>query len=56
MKDTSVWALFYWKCHAFTDTGLLFFCRGVLREVINKFVKYNKALKWLNCIFIVFLV
>ena len=31
VKDTSVWALFYWKCHAFTGTGVLFFCRGVLR-------------------------
>ena len=30
VKGTNVWALFYWKCHAFTGTGVLFFCRGVL--------------------------
>ena len=55
MKGTSVWGLFYWKCHAFTGTGVLLFCRGVLRGILNELVKYNKALKWLNCIFIVFL-
>ena len=55
VKGTSVWALFYWKCHAFIGTWVLFFCREVLREVINEFVKYNQALKQLNCIFILFL-
>ena len=24
VKGTSAWALFYWKCHAFTGTGVLF--------------------------------
>ena len=41
VKGTSVWALFYWKCHAFTGTGVLFFCRGVLFGVIHKPVKCN---------------
>ena len=30
VMGTSVWALFYWKCHAFIGTGVLFFCTGVL--------------------------
>ena len=36
VKGKSVWALFYWKCHALTGTGVLFFCRDILWGVINK--------------------
>ena len=41
VKGTSVWALFYWKCHAFTGTGVLFFFGEVLWGVINKSVKFE---------------
>ena len=49
------WVLFYWQYHSFINTWVPFLCRGNLRGVINKSVKYHKALKCVNCIFIMFL-
>ena len=54
MKGTSGWALFYWQCHSFTNTGVLFHLRGVI-GVTNKYTKLYDALKCVSCIFIAFL-
>ena len=40
MKGTSGWALFDWQYHSFINIEVLFLCRGNLRGVIHKYVKY----------------
>ena len=55
VKGTSGWALFYWQCHNFTNTGVLFLFKGGHWGITNKYGKLYNALKCVNCIFIVFL-